>query len=104
MNPLNRTASNFKLPKLTYRVWKVWRRNIDVFMKTYKVNFFPPLLEPILYLIAFGYGLGGIVGLIQGVNYNLFIAPGLAAIAMMYGSFFECTYSMFWVIQFLYFR
>jgi lipooligosaccharide transport system permease protein len=33
-------------------VWKVWRRNFDVFMKTFKVNFFPPLLEPIFYLAA----------------------------------------------------
>jgi lipooligosaccharide transport system permease protein len=73
----------------------VWRRNIDVFLKTYKVNFFPPLLEPILYLVAFGYGLGTLIGTVQGLNYNLFIAPGLVAIAMMYGSFFECTYSSF---------
>jgi lipooligosaccharide transport system permease protein len=42
MKRSNRVVSSFKLPELTYRVWKVWRRNFDVFMKTYKVNFFPP--------------------------------------------------------------
>jgi lipooligosaccharide transport system permease protein len=95
MSLMSRIFSNFKPPRLTYRVWKVFMRNIEVFMKTYKVNFFPPLLEPILYLIAFGYGLGSLVEPVQGLNYRQFIAPGLAAISMMYGSFFECTYSSF---------
>jgi lipooligosaccharide transport system permease protein len=90
-----RIASNFRLPKLTYRVWKVWLRDRDVFMKTYKVNFFPPLIEPILYLVALGYGLGSIVQSIQGLTYVQFIAPALAAVSMMYASFFECTYGSF---------
>jgi lipooligosaccharide transport system permease protein len=91
----SRIASYFKPPKLTYRLWKVWRRDFDVFMKTYKVNFFPPLLEPIFYLVALGFGLGSIVTSIEGVSYIRFIAPALVAISMMYGSFFECTYGSF---------
>jgi lipooligosaccharide transport system permease protein len=85
-----------KLPELTYRVWKVWRRNFEVFMKTYKVNFFPPLLEPIFYLLALGIGLGTIVQTIPGFSsYIQFIAPALLAISMMNNSFFECTYGSF---------
>jgi lipooligosaccharide transport system permease protein len=85
-----------KLPELTYRVWKVWRRDFDVFMKTYKVNFFPPLLEPIFYLLALGIGLGSIVQGIPGFSsYIQFIAPALLAISMMNNSFFECTYGSF---------
>ncbi len=95
MKRSRRIASNFKLPKLTYRFWKVWRRDFDVFMKTYKVNFFPPLLEPIFYLVALGFGLGSLVLPIQGVSYIQFISPALIAISMMYGSFFECTYGSF---------
>jgi lipooligosaccharide transport system permease protein len=91
----SRIISYFKPPKLTYRLWKVWRRNFDVFMKTYKVNFFPPLLEPIFYLFALGLGLGTIVTKIDDVSYIQFIAPALVAISMMYGSFFECTYGSF---------
>jgi lipooligosaccharide transport system permease protein len=84
------------LPKLTYRVWKVWRRNAEVFTKTIFVNFMPSLLEPILYLAAFGLGLGAYfgTGTFAG-GYIQFIAPGLVAIAVMYGSFFECTYASF---------
>ena len=85
-----------KLPELTYRVWKVWRRDFDAFMKTYKVNFFPPLLEPIFYLVALGIGLGSIVTTIKGFSsYIEFIAPALLAISMMNNSFFECTYGSF---------
>jgi lipooligosaccharide transport system permease protein len=85
-----------KLPELTYRVWKVWRRDFDVLMKTYKVNFFPPLLEPIFYLVALGIGLGSIVTTIPGFSsYIQFIAPALLAISMMNNSFFECTYGSF---------
>jgi len=92
----SRVASYFRLPQLSYRVWKVWRRDQDVFMKTYKVNFIPPLVEPIFYLIGLGFGLGGFVQLVGvGVNYVDFIAPALVAISMMYSSFFECTYASF---------
>jgi len=88
-------ASVFKLPRLTRRLWQVWRRNFDAFMKTYKVNFFPPLFEPVFYLLALGFGLGSLVMPIQGVSYIQFIAPALISVSMMYGSFFECTYGSF---------
>jgi lipooligosaccharide transport system permease protein len=77
----------------------VWRRNADVFFKTWKTNFLPSILEPLLYLVAMGAGLGGlIVGLTyagQEIDYVRFLAPGLVAISIMYGGFFECTYGSF---------
>lgn len=91
----NPSQSDFQLPKLTYRVWTVWRRNFDVFMKTWHVNFLPSFIEPILYLLAFGFGLGTFVTEIDGVSYMQWIAPGLVAITIMYGGFFECTYGSF---------
>jgi len=92
---LNSSPTRFAVPRLTYKVWKVWRRNFDVFMKTIRVNFLPSLLEPILYLFALGLGLGGFVQPIEGVPYINFIAPALISISIMYGSFFECTYASF---------
>jgi lipooligosaccharide transport system permease protein len=90
---------NNLMPKLTYRVWLVWRRNIEVFTKTIFVNFLPALMEPVLYLAAFGFGLGALFGAtsIPGYNgtYIQYIGPSLIAIAVMYGSFFECTYASF---------
>ena len=83
------------MPRLTRRVWKVWQRNFDVFLKTIKTNFLPSLLEPILYLLALGLGLGGFIQSIEGVPYINFIAPALVAISVMNGSFFECTFGSF---------
>lgn len=88
-------TSNFHLPKLSYRVWKVWMRDRDVFMKTYKTNFLPPLFEPVLYLLALGLGLGGFVQTINGEPYIQFIAPALVCITIMFSSFYECTYGSF---------
>lgn len=92
---LRKSPAKFSIPHLSYRVWTVWRRNLDVFIKTIKVNFLPSLLEPILYLVAFGFGLGGFVQNINGQPYINFLAPALVAIAVMNGSFFECTYASF---------
>mgnify|MGYP001202574052 CR=1 FL=1 len=83
------------LPRLSWSCLSVWRRNWDVFFKTYQVNFLPPFIEPILYLLAIGFGLGIFVGEIEGIPYVQFIAPALLAISMMNAAFFECTYSSY---------
>jgi lipooligosaccharide transport system permease protein len=85
----------FVMPKLSHRFWKVWSRNKDVFMKTFRTNFLIPLLEPILYLAAMGLGLGLFIQQVDGVPYIQFIAPGLVAVSMMNAAFFECTYASY---------
>lgn len=92
---IRKSPARFTIPRLSYRVWLVWRRNLDVFLKTIKVNFLPSLLEPIIYLVAFGFGLGGFIPNINGQPYIYFLAPALVAIAIMNGSFFECTFASF---------
>jgi lipooligosaccharide transport system permease protein len=91
--------SYFKRPKITRLSMKVWQRNRDVFTKTYRVNFIPPVLEPLLYLFALGFGLGTLVGTIKifnlTVSYTRFIAPALISISVMNSAFFECTYGSF---------
>jgi len=87
--------SYFAFPKLSNQVWKVWLRNKDVFMKTYKVNFLPPFLEPLLYLFALGFGLGRYIDVIEGVSYPRFIAPALISISVMNSAFFECTFGSY---------
>jgi lipooligosaccharide transport system permease protein len=85
----------FRLPTLSTLCWTVWQRNMDVYKKTFKVNFVPPLLEPILYLLALGFGLGFFLKEIEGISYTRFIAPALFSITTMYASFFECTYASY---------
>ena len=86
---------SYLIPRISRLSLKVWRRNWDVFFKTYQVNFLPPFIEPVLYLVAIGFGLGMFVGEIDGVPYVNFIAPALLAISMMNAAFFECTYSSY---------
>ena len=80
---------------ITGRVQSVWRRNWDTFLRTYRVNFIPPFVEPVLYLLALGFGLGTYIEAVDGIPYPVFIAPALVSISVMYSSFFECTYSSF---------
>jgi lipooligosaccharide transport system permease protein len=84
---------------LSARTLQVWRRNWDVYQKTWQINFLPPILEPVFYLLAFGAGLGTLVGTVHyaglSLSYVAFIAPGLISVAIMYNSFFENTFSSF---------
>ena len=84
---------------ITSRFYPVWYRNWIVYRRTWKVSFLPPFLEPILYIAAFGFGLGSLIDSItyQGLklSYVGFIAPALIAVSIMNSSFFETTYSSF---------
>jgi len=86
-------------PPLSRRFFRVWQRNWAVYRQSWKISFIPPLLEPLFYLLAFGIGLGGLVGNIRfggaEISYARFIAPALIAITVMNSSFFENTYASF---------
>ena len=83
------------VPRVTRRAWTVWHRNLVVFTRTWKVNFFPPFIEAFLYLSAIGLGIGTYVGSLDGIPYIRFIAPAILAIAVMNSAFFECTYGSY---------
>lgn len=84
---------------ISYRAYKVWWRNFLVYIRTWLTNLLAPILEPILYLFAFGFGLGAIVEKInyQGIeiSYIKFFAPAIIAITTLNYSFFETTYASF---------
>ncbi|MDD5194813.1 MAG: ABC transporter permease [Candidatus Omnitrophica bacterium] len=90
---------NNVIKNISWRGLRLWQRNFDVYKATWKVNFIPPLLEPVLYLLAFGVGLGSLVHDVtyngQTISYLKFIAPGLVATAIMNHGFFETTYASF---------
>jgi lipooligosaccharide transport system permease protein len=87
------------LKYISWRAIRVWQRNFDVYKATWKVNFLPPVLEPLLFLLAFGVGLGSMLHDVPygggSVSYLKFIAPGLIATTCMNHSFFETTYASF---------
>ncbi len=84
---------------ITRRFLRVWQRNLLVYRRTWKINFLPPLLEPLFYLLAFGVGLAALVGRVRyggtEISYVVFIAPALIAVNIMNSAFFENTYASF---------
>ncbi len=91
-----------KLPQLSnisLRTFWVWQRNYEIYRQNWKISFIPPLLEPLLYILAFGVGLAVMVGEFEingrQLSYTRFIAPALVSVAIMYNAFFENTYNSF---------
>ena len=77
------------------KAFRVWQRNFTVYTKLYKSSIAFNFIEPILYLVAMGLGLGGFVKEIHGMPYINFIAPGLIASSSMFATASECTYGTY---------
>lgn len=84
---------------ISYRAWKVWQRNADVLLESWYLNLIPPLFEPIMYVLAFGFGLGQMVHEVpyegRTISYVAFMSPGVIAVAVMFWAYFETTYPSF---------
>jgi lipooligosaccharide transport system permease protein len=86
-------------PITLWGVYTVWHRHAKVYQRTWLVNCLPPLSEPIIYLVAFGYGLTPLIGEVnyggQAIPYLKFIAPAMMAVGVLFQSFFEGAYASF---------
>lgn len=94
------TAKQFALDAVRLPGWGqgsfyLWRRNFLYFKQNLLGTFTWIFLEPVLYLLALGFGLGRFVAEIEGQSYVHFIAPGIMAMTGMMTAFFEATYSTF---------
>ncbi|HLE48211.1 MAG TPA: ABC transporter permease [Candidatus Thermoplasmatota archaeon] len=85
----------FRRPRFSGHSHLVAWRNADVYFLAWKTDFLPPLLEPILWLLAIGYGLGTFIEDVQGMPYAEFLAPALLTLTALNASFFECSYGSF---------
>lgn len=77
------------------RAFRVWQRNATVYKKLYRSSLALNFFEPMLYILALGYGLGGFIKQIQGVSYLEFIAPGIVMSSAMFAASYECTYGTY---------
>jgi lipooligosaccharide transport system permease protein len=78
-----------------FSFWTIWLRNFRVWRKHIFSSLIGNLGQPLLFLLAMGYGLGRDIEIIEGVSYLQFIAPGLVASAVMYSAAFETTYGSY---------
>lgn len=73
----------------------VWRRNARVWRKLALASVLANFGEPLLYLLALGYGLGTLVGQIDGLAYLSFLASGIVCSSAMVTAAFEGMYSSY---------
>lgn len=86
---------DFALPRFSLRCFPVWRRNAQVWLKLSGPSLVGNFGEPLLYLLALGYGLGGFIGEVDGLPYIVFLATGIVCSSAMNTATFECLYSAY---------
>ena len=98
------TASIWRAPRVSRRFWPVFLRNLLVWRKLAIPSLVGNIAEPLMWLVAFGYGMGALVGDLsltgpdgttQRVPYILFLASGSICMSAMQAATFEALYSAF---------
>jgi lipooligosaccharide transport system permease protein len=97
------STSIWRPPELSLRFWPVFQRNLLVWRKLAIPSLVGNIAEPLMWLVAFGYGLGALVGQVQvagsqgptAVPYILFLASGSICMSAMNAASFEALYSAF---------
>jgi lipooligosaccharide transport system permease protein len=84
-----------KPPELSLRWTSVWRRNLLVWKKLALASVLGNIADPLLYMLALGYGIGAFVPEVGGMKYIAFIGTGMVCQSAMFTSSFEAMYSAF---------
>ena len=91
--------SIWRPPSLSLRWWPVFLRNLLVWRKLAIPSLVGNIAEPLMWLVAFGYGMGALVGelSVNGTRgpYILFLASGSICMSAMNAASFEALYSAF---------
>jgi len=96
-----RSSSTVPYPSLAQRLFSVWYRHVRVYTKNLISNGLPPFLEPLLFLLGVGLGLGKyITQSMEGLSYLEFLGTGLLVTAAMFTSAYECTFGTFIRLEF----
>ncbi len=81
------------------RFWPVFLRNLLVWRKLLIPSLVANIAEPLMWLLAFGYGMGALVGEVthdgQTIRYLVFLASGSICMSAMNAASFEALYSAF---------
>jgi lipooligosaccharide transport system permease protein len=87
--------SLYAAPRISARFWPVLQRNLLVWRKLAVPSVLGNIAEPLITLIAFGYGLGSMLGQVQGLPYIQYLASGSIASSAALAATFEALYSAF---------
>ena len=95
MNPDSLSRSGRRLPSLSLRFVPIFRRNLLVWRKLALASVLTNIAEPLITLVALGYGLGRLMPQVDGVDYVVFLAAGSACMSTAMAASFEALYSAF---------
>jgi lipooligosaccharide transport system permease protein len=84
-----------RVPPRWQRVLSVYRRNWLVWRKLAVASVLGNIADPLITLVAFGYGLGALLANVQGVRYIEFLAAGSFCMSTMMAASFESLYSAY---------
>jgi lipooligosaccharide transport system permease protein len=77
-------------------VYAVWRRNMLVHLRLWKVHMVAPVIEPIFTVLAFGWGVGALItSRVEDVPYLTFVGAGVLAFTVIMRAMFETTYASY---------
>src|SRR5689334_24944475 len=89
------SASLIRAPELSLRWIPVWRRNLLVWRKLAIASVLGNIADPLLYMVALGYGIGSFIPEVGGMKYIVFIGTGMVCQSAMFTASFEGMYSAF---------
>jgi lipooligosaccharide transport system permease protein len=73
----------------------VMSRDITNFKSFWKTTTFSSIVDPTIYLLAFGLGFGALVSTVNGIDYLYFVGTGMVATAVLFSSVFSAMYGVF---------
>ncbi len=79
---------NFNMTHILYTIYILWLRQIKRYFRS-KSRIVGSLGQPILFLLALGYGLGPVFSQAGQGNYFQFLAPGVIAMGILFTSIFS---------------
>lgn len=85
----------WRLPRPGLRFVPIFRRNFLVWRKLAVASLLANVADPLITLVAFGYGLGRLMPGIDGVEYIVFLAAGSVCMSTAMAASFESLYSAF---------
>ncbi|HJO95821.1 MAG TPA: ABC transporter permease [Victivallales bacterium] len=87
-------------PGIVKRLYSVWFRHFRVYTKNIFANGFPPFIEPLIFLVGIGLGLGSYIANVDNTPYLQYLAMGLPLSSAMFSAAFECSYGTFYRMEY----
>jgi lipooligosaccharide transport system permease protein len=81
------------------RASRVVERNVLSYRRNWMI-LFSGFFEPLFYLVGLGFGVGALVGDVDGIPYAVFVAPGLLATSAMNGAIYDSTFNLFYKLKY----